>query len=464
MTVLTVSGFAYAAPGGDGPVVVPARSMAPPDAETEFLSRSLRDLDSPYLATRTAAIASLSAAGAKSRPALRDAFRQAGEPRRAQLARVLASGADRDDLSLLLDALAVAKDPQTIATLRDVLVEHAEESEAVIASRRTDGAAPTAWSELEGLLERARLEALFVSRKSLSGGTGSYDGQYEVLRPWRKPALEICVAMLAETEVRRPGVFPAGTYRFLRPPPVLVEHEELREMAANAIAELCTADDTAILTRLEAVHEALEADMARTDDANRVKRLIAASLDDIVLPTLVALDRRSRMELELRVRAYEEEREFYDEAARLRLRMKEFPAAVELFQRQISNGQYVIPSYNLACAYARWSETTAGDDAKLAARLRDLAVRALADSVTHGYADWAWMEQDLDLRAIRDTTGYRELVADLKKRFPPPSTWRRANSGTGGPGRAPGVPTPAMGEPPAPPPPTPTPEMPTVPK
>lgn len=240
--------------------------------------------------------------------------------------------------------------------------------------------------------------------------------------------------MLAETEVRRPGVYPVGTYRFLRPPPVLVQHEEVREMAANAIAELVTEDDTAILTRLEEVHEALERDMALDGEANRVKRLFATGLDDVVLPTLVTVGRRSRIELEMRVRAHEDEYEF-DDAAHLRLRMKEFEEAVQLFERQTRIvRQFVIPSYNKACAYARWSEAeAAAGNLPVAARLREGAVSALSRSVENGYADWAWMEQDLDLKAIRETTGYREIVATLKRKFPPPATWRSATGGGAAP-------------------------------
>ena len=437
---LALSGLAYAAPGDAGDPVAAARASAAPAGELEALRRGLLDLDSPFLSTRAAAVASLKDLGAASRPALREAFRTAPEARRTELARVLSSGADRTDLGLLLDALVVAKDPATISALRDALVDHAEESAAVIASRaeRADGDEPLAWTELSGLLERARLEALFLSRKSLSGGTGSYDGQYAALRPWRKATLELCLAMLAETEVPRPGVFPVGTYRFLRPPPVLVEHEEVREMAANAIAELCTAEDTSLLDRLVGVHAALKEEMTLPGDENRVKRLIASGLDDVVLPTLVTLGRARRIELELRVREHESEDQ-YDDAAHLRLRMKQFEAAVELFQVQIRRmRQHVIPSYNLACAYARWSEAEAKNP-EVAKRLREGALAALSTSVAYGYADWAWMEQDLDLQALRGMAGYRELVAGLKQKFPPPSTWLGA-TGTGRTGEVPDTP------------------------
>lgn len=428
--LLALSGFGYTT-AGEGP------SGGASAGSASALDAGLADLDSPYLATRTAAIDALRRLDASARPALREAFRRAPEARRARLARVLAAGADVEDLGLVLDALTAAKDPATVAALRDVLVEHAELSETVIAARRAaGGATPAAWASIEELLARARLEALFLSRKSLSGGTGSYDGQYAALRPWRKPALELCIAMLAETEVRRPGVYPVGTYRFLRPPPVLVQHEEVREMAANAIAELCTADDASILDRLEAVHGTLLEEMRTPGDENRVKRLIASGLDDIVLPTLVTLGRARRFELELRVEAHENEEEYAD-AAHLRLRMKQFEAAVQLFQNQIRRRrEHVIPSYNLACAYARWSEAAA-KDAALATRLREGAVRALEESYAYGYADWAWMEQDLDLQAIRGMDRYRALVAEMKRRFPPPSTWLgaggKAPAGSGAP-------------------------------
>src|SRR5205814_5283289 len=41
---------------------------------------------------------------------------------------------------------------------------------------------------------------------------------------------------------RVPGVFPAGSYRFLRPPSFLVEPGELRDIAANGLSELAPKD------------------------------------------------------------------------------------------------------------------------------------------------------------------------------------------------------------------------------
>jgi hypothetical protein len=429
---VVVPALVFAVPGGRGHATADGAPPAPVDPASASAegpktarARALADLGSPFLAVRARAFDALVPKDGADRAANRAAFRSANEPLRARLSGLLATGADRDDLRALLEALASAKDPATVTALREALVAHAEETAGVVAELvAADPKAPPAWIELGEILARARVEGLFLSRKSRSGGTGSYDGQYDVLRVDRRRALEVCLAILLDTDLPRPGVAPLGRWRFLRTPSGLVDEQEVRSMAANAVAELVTPDDTGVLARLHSLHLGLLETIRSPGDpvAARVAARAALALDDVVLPTLVRNGVVDPGEVEDRVRTHRYEQDF-DDAAHVRLRMGDYAAAVELYVLQIRNrGQRVIPSYNLACTYARWSAATSSKEE--AKELRERAVAALRTSVEHGYPDWAWIEQDRDLVAIRETPGYRSIVADLKRRFPAPSTWK----------------------------------------
>ena len=410
VTTATLSANAYASPG-DGPLDPTATTV-----ETSALTDALAAVDSPFFGIREAAVAVLESMPRTARPVIREAFRSGTERRRAVLAPVLADGAEVADIRSLVEALVTAIDPATAAALRVALIEHAEETADIVADLRKDSSAPTReLVALEDLLARARIEALFLSRKSTSGGTGSYDGQYAILRTDRKRALELAVAILANEDLARPGVFPIGSFRFLRPPAVPIVQEELQSMAANAISELCEDEDTAVLARLVRIHEAL---LATMEGESRVESLVALGLDDIVLPTLVRRNVRGEQELRERImRHVGNNPPDYDDAAHILLRLDRFGEAVRYYRLQIANSERkVIPYYNLACAYARWSTKEGADDA---GALRNLAAAALGRSVEFGYADWPWMEQDKDLDAIRAETRYLDLVAGLKARYPP---------------------------------------------
>lgn len=411
---LALSGNAYAGPGdGPGPVAHPTTDATP-------LDTALRDIDSDFFGLREAAVLSLRALGSSARPAIRAAFLAGPERRRGVLSRVLAFDADLDDIRLLLDALTLAKDPATASQLRVALIEHAEETEAIVAKVIAAVASPPpALVQLEDLLGRARMEALFVSRKSKSGGTGSYPGQYDVMRVDRKRALVLCLAILVNEDLPRPGVYPIGSFRFLRPPDIRISEEEVREMAASAVAELCEPDDTAVIERLKALHDEFEADLPSLSDSRpRVAQLVALGLDDIVLPTLVSLGALESFWVDRRV-VYHQHRREYDDAAHLRMRRKEFAEAIQLFERQTDlMGRMVISYYNLACAYARWSADVNLSPRRVA-NLREEAVAALAKSVAYGYADWPWMEEDMDLEAIRKDGGYVRILDGMKRQYPP---------------------------------------------
>lgn len=436
---------------------------APPDgptAETVLLAEALRDADSDFLGVRETAVKSLRRLPASSRLTIREAFRSGNERRRATLASVLAERPDREDIRLLLDTLTTARDPATASALRQALIDNAEETSALVAEFRaaqdalalstspaatppeatsaeatsptanvpkatpsnapaTRGVHSTPLAELEDLLARARLEAIFISRKSTSGGTGSYDGQYAEMRYDRKRALKLCISILADEDEPRPGVFPIGSFRFLRAPSILISQEEIQSMAANAVLELITKADAEALDRLEAIHRTLERIALQPQRPQiRVKQLMALALDDVILPTLFLMGRADRDDVDRHVTFHANQYDF-DDAAHLLLRLKEYEEAIGYFRRQLQQlERKVIPCYNLACAYARWSiEPGIADEAK--AQYRAFAVSYLERSVAFGYPDWPWMEQDRDLEAIRKDPTFVKLVAALKKKYPP---------------------------------------------
>ncbi len=414
IVALILSGNAYAAPGEDS---VP---VATPTPHATSIAEALRDVDSTFFGIREAAVTRLKALGSSAKPEVREAFRSGPELRRAVLSRVLAARADVDDIRSMLDALTTARDPATASALREALIEHAEETAVIVSAMRAAVTTPSrALLELDDLLARARMEALFLSRKSKSGGTGSYPGQYDVLRIDRKRAIELCLAILANEDLHRPGVFPVGSFRFLRLPDVRVSEEEVRQMAANAISELCEPGDTGYIERLKRLHDQFERQIpfrgGRRFRLPPVAQLIALELDDVVLPTLVSLGALPESEIDQRVSYHDGEGD-YDNAAHLRLRMKQYREAVALFMEQIKGGRLVISFYNLACAYSRWAADT---EPPLRDQLIARACDAIENSVRNGYADWPWMEEDRDLTSIRGDRRYRAIVAKMKLDYPP---------------------------------------------
>ena len=291
--------------------------------------------------------------------------------------------------------------------------------------RGRDGSLPIALAPVEALVRRARVERLFVSRKSRSGSTGSYPGQYDVLRPERALAVDVCLAILRNEGIKEPSVFPGGSFTFLQPPEVLADGLEFRHMAANALAELVTADDVKVLDALEALY--YEVRIGITDGARRLARRARQAgrggllllnpfkaeeglLDTGVLPTL-ARNREAewRPRAEARIGQLEGQGD-YDSAAGLCLRLAEYERAVQYFAEELRRRDSpVLAHYNIACAYARWSLDEAQRPADRAQHRR-MAVRSLVSSVSAGYADWPWIEQDRDLDAIRDEPVYKELV------------------------------------------------------
>ena len=73
--------------------------------------------------------------------------------------------------------------------------------------------------------------------------------------------------------------------------------------------------------------------------------------------------------------------------------------------------------YNLACAYAQWSEEFQGRERETR---RQRALAHLSKAVENQWSDIGWMDEDRDLEPIRDTDVYRHLAAKVRRALKPP--------------------------------------------
>jgi hypothetical protein len=405
-----------------------ARASGGGEAEpslAEEAAHALSALESPFLQEREEGVSDLIRLGAVARPLVAKAFDGARPETKRLLVRVWAADASPESLDRLLTLLPQA-DPALATAIQRALIEHAEAVEPrVRAYRDAGGQVPSRIAELEELLRRARVERIFVSRKSRSGTTGYYRGQFDALLPDREMALKTTFHILANRSMKVPGEYPSGTYRYLRKVPTY-EEAELRLMAANAVAELVRPEDEAILKDLEALFSQFEEELQGNVRANT----IVDSLDDVVLVTLarVGEDGRGRTpfgggetwQAVLEDRLERLEKNDPDERLPgLLLRAHRYKSAVQVYETRLETHD-LSPSltfYNMACAYAMWSREPGVRDA---ASLRAEAMRNLKHAVEKGYLDWPWMEQDRDLDPVRDLPAYAALLAEVKKGFEAP--------------------------------------------
>jgi len=423
---LLASAAAPAARADDAPV-------APHPTPTARTAALIEQLDATFLADREAAVADLVELGAAARPAVVAAFRDPKTRRRDELARVLAADGGREALDALLDVLpTVADDLATERAIQRSLVDHAERvTDAVLAYRDDRGEVPASVAVVGAMLVRARVEARFLSRKSASGSTGSYPGQFDLLLPDRRVAVEICLDVLRDRATKVPGVHPVGTYRFLRPPAFLADRLELQSMAIHALAELTVEDDRDVLDALEGTY--VELDRVVREDG-RFARMTEAALADGVLSVLVrrrpaGLVRRELVEPFARrgmVPTWKERAEALitelaggsdtiSDAAQLALQIGRFDRAVDIYKRALRVSRGGITHYNLACAYARWSREPRPNDDPDALRERAMEEIELANAA--GYLDWVWMGEDRDLDPIRSHPRFGALVERMKRAF-----------------------------------------------
>lgn len=426
--LLLLAGFAVLAG-------LPARAEdAPPTSTREETVRSIEDLSSPFERTRRAGVRDLVAGLPGTREAVTAALAGSSPAVQLLLVEVLAADASLPAIRALLATMNRGSRPLAVR-IRLLLVRDERTAGRVLEAWEADptlrqdraGEVTPRTKLLERLLRRAEAERLFVGRKSRSGSTGTYRGQYDVLRPYRKEALEVCVGILTDRAVPIPGVYTAGTFTFLRPPPVHVRTNELIGMAAHAFSELARPEDGShVLTltkRLLELWVQLE-DTPYYDDV-RFADLLNRYADLLVALYLARPDSfRARLEDFLeRLGGYRGARwqnalgSSYRPIVLLRIGRYEV-AVAELEELLWSNRARSAASshYNLACAYAQWGSEMQGRERE---RKLSRALDHLEGAVTHQWLDIGWMEEDRDLEPIRDTARYRKMAEQVRRELRP---------------------------------------------
>lgn len=418
--LVLLSGLALSAGAAAGPPES-AGSGAPDPVE-----RALGGLSSPFARERREAAADLAALLPGARGAVLHAWREGPEARRAALAPLLAREGSPEALALLVEGWLRGGEALG-ARAREALVSVPEAARAALERARTAPAAsppPTrTLDDLDRLLVRDEVERRFLDRRSRTGGTGYYRGQFASLAPRREMALEVCFHVLTDRALPLPGAPAVGGYRFLRPVNDVLDAWDVRELALSAVADLARPGDAALTERLAGYHAYLltlpsdeEAGFGK-GDPERVALL------DGVLATLYRLDPYAwREALQERIAAlWGQPRRFgglvfeMQSAAALAARAGLYGDAIAKYEHLLAmrgNLSQATDCYNLACAYASWSLEE--PDAARAARHRNRALDYLERAVDEQWSDLAWMEEDGDLDPLRASPRYRRIVERVK--------------------------------------------------
>jgi tetratricopeptide (TPR) repeat protein len=397
------------------------------------LESVLADLSSPLHAQRRAAVERLALRLPEARAAVIAALSNAPPEVRLLLAEVLARDASPEAVRALLDELRRAPGPLAIQ-IRAMLLRDRDVAKRILEawgrepSLRLDarGEVSPRVRELEDLLTRAEVEHLFLSRKSSTGPTGYYPGQYDALLAYRRPALDLVVAILADRPLRAPGRPAAGPFRWLRPPPEEPSFDEIQGMAANAFSELATPLDTAHVQEVISIYlaaksawQADEFDLVKLDTYSDLLLALHAVVGDrfpfvrqdaeyLVLwlqrlswGTFVS----TYAAVLLRLRRYEQAIQAYEDALRSHVRNPD--------RVYVSS---TLAHYNMACAYASWAEQT--PEPLKTSRL-ERAMNHLEQAVGHQWSDIGWMEEDRDLDPLRAhpdfAPRYRALIQQIRR-------------------------------------------------
>jgi hypothetical protein len=405
----------------------PARASDTPASPSTPEARALEDLASPFLVERREARDRLVAMGAAARPAVLAALPGAPPAVRDVLVEVLGEDRSPEAIRALLDLLPTVDPAGATVVRRALLVSPVASSRALEERLAGDRPAPRRLLDLRDLLRRARVEAAFLSRKSKSGGTGYYRGQFDVLLPDREASLPVLLAVLEDRALKVPGEHPVGGYAFVVATPFGVERTDLRTMAANALSELLREGDEEAVAHLARLYRDYYDELSGSMGLLPQDRPPEAGLVGSILPTLHRLDpRRWSLEKERLLDLYQGFGDLgsLDERAMLHLRVGEYEKAIGLYRLVAARGASAYAYYNVACAYSIWSL----EAPERATTLRAQALRHLELAIDTGYLDWPWMEQDRDLDSIRDTARYRELLARLQAEFLPPDVREPAGS------------------------------------
>ncbi|MDJ0522575.1 MAG: hypothetical protein QNJ90_10960 [Planctomycetota bacterium] len=428
---------------------------APPERRTPS-QIALKRLASPVLAEREAAVRTL----VDLLPGVRGQVIEAlpGSPWSIQLhlIEVLAQDGSETAVQALLTHLVRTEATQA-ALIQRLLARLPEAAARLLAAWRADpaafvkraGDAPEGAERLRGLvllLRRAEIEGLFLGRKSKSGSTGYYKGQYAVLRgkglepDFRDHALAVVTGIALDEALPTAGIYTSGVYRFVRPH--LVDEWELRSMALNAVGELATADDHLVVTRLE--DRLIQLMRERTELQARMRiryreaggdydsKLFQDALlewDDALgeyLDHLSCLHQIEPVRYAGFVRRFVEELRGYtwpfmpirrwSYIAALLIRAGWYDEAIDAYRTVIRmRGSKALGYYNMACAAASASRKVGLSKARRTAYVDD-ALMYLSLSVDYGWSDVAWMNEDRDLEALREerANAYAHIVERIK--------------------------------------------------
>ena len=387
------------------------------------------------------------------RPKILAALSDASEAVQQELVAVFAADAGSDAVTALLRhlvgtgqpndvLLALARTPAVVKNLGPKLAKDEGAFAAIAKPKRgpLTKQGKQRLNTLAALIRRAELEALLVSRKSPTGGTGYYQGQYDVLAKYghRKLAVAVCTSIALDEAIDVPGIFTGGVYDFLHPHDVDIL--ELRGMAINAVTELATAEDKDVIARLDAKLIEQWRDVvrrrAKLNARSRVRRRsndkefqdavfmlgddVSEVSDYLLCLYLLSPDTyRSTLDEFL----YDLENN-WDWPVRpqhvdgmipaVLIRARRYEEAVSAYHAETIRfgSTKSFAHYNLACAYACWSRDPGDEDAD---RLKRQAVYQLKKSFSAGWRDLGWMEQDRDLDPIRELRGYRDVVRWIKE-------------------------------------------------
>jgi hypothetical protein len=417
-----------------------------PTAPAEDLFAGLR---SPLLSDREEAVRRIVSRLPEIRPAALEAFARGGPAERTLLAEVLARDGSPESVGTLVAALASADDvvgPRVVA----LLAENPEAARSALARWREDAdprlAAAPHLADLERLLLFAEVERRFAARKSPTGYTGYYRGQYAALEeePYRGVAIDLCCRILEDRPLPAPGTHAAGRFEFLALPRGALEFDEAQSMAGHALIELAAGTPRArevearlrpILDRTRQQVEYLHATSGWRMGQGLRQRLTEKRA--LYAETLLVL-------YLVRPESFESEMEELLESlgsgsglwadgwrpeahAMVLLRIGRYPEAIQAYREVLDRRPLASQDdrnlahahYNLACAYASWSLGV--EDSAEAADLRGEALRQLTLAVVRGrWSDLGWMEEDRDLDPIRDSPGYRALVEHIRRENTPP--------------------------------------------
>lgn len=405
-----------------------SRAEEAPQGSTPEAREALEDLSSPFERTRRAAVRRLVAGLPGSRTAVLEALPGAGPDRLVHLMEVLAADGSPAAVRALLEVMEGA-DAALAVRIRKTLAGSEEATRRVLEAwerdpaleQGRDGKVSERARLLEGLLRRAEAERLFVSRKSRSGSTGSYRGQYDVLLPYRKEAVAICVGLLMDRAVPVPGIYTAGTFEFLRPLPVHVEPSELQGMAAHAFSELARKEDLVALATLAGhLYDLWDRIESEPYLSEIVFRDLLGQYADLLVALYLVRPEQFRTRLDAFLDMLRENRYWRSSlgtsyTAIVMLRVGRYEEAVRELEVLLYSGVAQSEAgahYNLACAYAQWGEQTEHPTERR--RRLQQALDHLEQAVDNQWLDIGWMEEDRDLEPIRDTDTYRELAARVR--------------------------------------------------